>query len=272
MSKKNTDVMVPMSEEMMAQLRGEFPTENSYTRILLPRFGMVSQDVTEGKGKAMKVVTEAGTFFFETQTGEPDEKGNKTWEREELGTEVEGTVLYQRKQLKYYDKSTEKFTNSVPYDSEDEEVPLFCDRKEVDRGTPAELKARKEYAGISEKTGKPKSNLEETRILFVLIKGEVYQLNLRGSSMYAWMTFARKAIPPSLLISFGSEPKEAGSNNWNQMTFTPVRTLNADEGATVLEKVAEIKLGIEAEKAFFATQTSADPEYREAEKKANKDF
>lgn len=281
MVKKNTDVMVPASESSLDELRQMYPTEVGYNRTLLPRFGLVSQDVTEKvkdpktKKTEIKVITEAGTLFLERQTEEVDTEGKKEWNREELGTEVEGVILYQRKQLKYYDKDSEKYTSSPVYDTDDEVVPLFLDKKEVKRGTPADLK--KFYPGTNSK-GKAISLLEENRILYVMMNDEVFQLNLRGTSMYSFLTYARKILPPSVLTKFSSEPQENGSTQWNMMTFTPVRPLGEDEITTVKEKVIEIKGGIESEKAYYAAQKSAEKaegesdEDAEDRKKRNKDF
>lgn len=281
MVKKNTDVMVPASESSLDELRQMYPTEVGYNRTLLPRFGLVSQDVTEKvkdpktKKTEIKVITEAGTLFLERQTEEVDTEGKKEWNREELGTEVEGVILYQRKQLKYYDKDSEKYTSSPVYDTDDEVVPLFLDKKEVKRGTPADLK--KFYPGTNSK-GKAISLLEENRILYVMMNDEVFQLNLRGTSMYSFLTYARKILPPSVLTKFSSEPQENGSTQWNMMTFMPVRPLGEDEITTVKEKVMEIKGGIESEKAYYAAQKSAEKaegesdEDAEDRKKRNKDF
>lgn len=247
--------MTMPSEEALAKLRQSYPTEPAMNRVLLPRLTMASQDVMEGKGKNKKVVTEAGTFFFERQGEKEDpETKQKEWEKEEIGDEVEGIILYQRKQLKYYDKDENKYTSSPVYDHDDEVVPLFKDRKEVDRGTPKELRAK--YPGKSQK-GKAISLLEETRVLYVLIEDTVYQLNLRGTSMYAFLTYARKVTPPAVLTKFSSEAKENGTTEWNQMTFEVVRSVSAEELEDVQERIDEIRSGIETEKEFYAGMDEA---------------
>lgn len=264
---KGKEMVAAPSDEALAQLRQEYPTEIGFKRALLPRFALVSQDVTEGKGKAMKVIAEAGTFYIEVQSEEEEEVEvdgkmvmRKKWERTELGKEAEGIILYQRKQLKYYDEAEEKYTSSPVYDTEDEVLPLFKDKQEVARGTPAEL--RKLYPGVS-RAGKAKSNLEDNRILYVLLKNKeteedaIFQLNLRGTSMYSFLTFARKTLPPSVLTKFSSEPQEKGSTEWNMMTFEPVRPLNKKEVDDVLEKVNEIKQGIAEEKSYYAAANAA---------------
>jgi len=133
-----------VDDKVLAQLQESYPVEPKTNKILLPRLALVTQDKTEGKGKAMKVVAEAGTFFIERQTDEVTDEGKQVWEKEELGEEIEGIILFQRKQLRFYDEGTEQYTSSPVYDMDDEVLPLWCDRNEVDRGTPKELKSRKE--------------------------------------------------------------------------------------------------------------------------------
>lgn len=286
---KGKEVMVPMTDEQKAQLQQDYPQEAGMQRIMLPRFGLVSQDITEEvkdpktKKKTINVISEAGSFFTEKQGEEEEtievdgkEVKRKKWERTELGTEVEGTIIYQRKQLKYYDESTEEYTSSPIYDTDDEVIPLFLNKKEIARGTPAELKAK--YPGTSKTSGKPISLLEDNRILYILIDGEIYQCNLRGSSMYSFFTYGRKTLVPSVLTKFASEAKEKGSINWNMMTFETIRELAKNEVDFVLGKVGEIKQGIGAEKAFYAQQAGTvqvegetDEDFAKR-KKALKDF
>ncbi len=250
------ELSTKVDEETLALLKESFPAEMSYQRIMLPRLALVSQDKTEGKGKSMKVVAEAGTFYTEKQTDELDENDKKIWKKEELGTSIEGIILFTRKQLRYYDG--EKYTSSPVYDSDDEVVPLFRDKTEIDRGTVKELRARDEYQGVTQK-GKPTSKLEENKILYVLYIDTVYQMNLRGTSMYAFQTYARKLLVPSVLTAFGSEPKENGSTSWSQMTFKASRPLNKKEVLDVIERVNEIKLAIVAEKGqYVATQPQSE--------------
>src|SRR3990167_9990097 len=159
------EITTVISEQTLTELKAQFPTDTGFVRAILPRIGMRSQDVTEGKGKETKVVAEAGTFFIDEQTDE-EKDGKKIWAKEELGNSIEGTIIYQRKQLRYYDESTEEYTSSPIYDEDTEIVPLFCNKKEVDRGTPAELKAREKYQVV--KDGKTKSKLEDNKILYML--------------------------------------------------------------------------------------------------------
>ena len=244
------ELTTKLSEEQLQQLENSYPVETSFNRILLPRLGMVSQDQTEGKGKAMKVVTEAGTFFIENQTEELDENGKKVWERKELGSSIEAVILYERKQLRFYDSANENYTSSPIYDADDQIVPLFCDKAEVARGTPAELQALPQFQGLSAK-GKPISKLEINRILYVLLDEVVYQMTLRGSSMYSFLTYKKATKPNTVVTKMGSEAKENGAIAWNQMTFEVVRSITAKEFDTVMSHINEITAAVEMEKAFY---------------------
>ncbi len=242
------------SADSLNALANMFPTDPGYTRTLLPRLTFVSQDKTEGKGKNMKVIMEAGTFVEERETDELNDDGKKIWSKTELGLAIEGIILYQRKQLRYYDEATEEFTSSPIFDTDDEIVPLFCNKVEKHRGTPAELKTKFQYTAPD---GKVKSKLEENRVLYILKDGEIFQLNLRGSSMYSFLGYTRKTLCPSVLTHMASEPKEKGSIEWNQMTFTPVRVLTQTEVNEVVNYIESIRNGIAEEKAYFAGQAPA---------------
>ena len=242
--KKNE--IVKVDEKALQELQDLYPVEQSnFTRISLPRLGFCSQDVTEGKGKNTKVVIEAGTFYEEKQTEEVDEEGKKIWEKKEIGAEIEAIILYNRYQLSYYDESTEKYSSTPVFDNYDEVLPLFCDKKEIARGTPAELK--KGYEFIDE-SGKTKSKLKDNRIVYVLYKDEVFQLNLHGSSMYSFMQYAKTVLPPSVITRFNSESKEKGKICWNMITFSVSERLTSETIEEVIEKVKEIKDAIFAEK------------------------
>lgn len=276
MGKKETAIVKAASEETLAALAQQFPTEPGFSSVSFPRLGLVSQDITEafknpktGK-KEIRVITEGGTFYLEKETGEEedvlDEKtGKKTgtkkvWERIELGENVEGIIAFQRKQLKYFDKDTETYTSSTVYDNDDEVVKLFCAGAQVDEGTPAELKVK--YPGVT-KAGKPKSDLEDHRIVYVLHDGEFYQMNLRGTSMYAYMTYCRKTQPgPNAVVTtFGSEYKESGTINWNQMTFEAGRSINDEEAQQIGEFIKEMHEITQMRKQATAQRTQADRDF-----------
>lgn len=252
---KDKELAVQADEQSLAVLKQAFPVEQGFVRTNYPRLGMFSQDVTEGKGKSMKVVSEAGTFYIERPTEELDENGKKVWAKDELGNEIELIVLYKRHQLRFFDG--EHYTSSTVYDFDDEIVTLFKNKEVVEKGLPKDLKALPQYQGTSAK-GKPTSKLEDQRVLFVLYNGEVYQLNLRGSSMYAFLTYSKHQSPNTVLTKITSEAKENGSIAWNQMIFTAVRPITQEEANDILDKTAEIKGNIEAEKGYFAAQNEVE--------------
>ncbi len=182
-TKKNTAVANVASDEALAELGSEFPRDPGFQAVMPPRLGMYSQDKTEKVGKTYKIIQEAGTFYTEQATDETDNDGKKVWAKDELGTDIEGIILFQRKQLSFYDGVS--FISSPIYDTEDEVMPLWKDRAEIDRGTVAELQSREEYTGVNPRTGKPQSKLEENRILYVLFKKpeeddeyQLFQMNL----------------------------------------------------------------------------------------------
>ena len=233
-------------EALLAELGDLYPKEvGGFTRISLPRLAFASQDVTEGKGKAMTVVTEAGTFFTERQTEELDEEGKKKWNKEEIGSAMEGIILYRRYQLSYYDQGTEEYTSSPIFDSMDEIVPLFKAKQQIAKGTPAELKKMYEFVDTD---GKTKSRLKDNRILYVLKDGELFQLNLHGTSMFSFLKYERTVNPPTVLTTFSSEPQQKGTTEWNMITFKPARPLDNNELQEVVSKVREIKEAIGLEK------------------------
>lgn len=262
---KNSKAVVSIAtEETLALLRENFPTDQGFTRTLIPRLGMVSQDKTEGKGKMMKVIAEAGTFYIEDETEEENENGKKIWAKTELGDTIEGIIIYQRKQLKFYDKATETFVSSPIFDSADDIVPLFSQKKEIARGTSAELKSRPEYQ--FEKDGKIKSKLEDNKVLYVLFEGELYQMTLRGSSMYSYMSYAKTINPSTVVTTFCSEPKEQGQVAWNQMTFKKKSALTEEEALDVIDKQEKIKNAVKFEKAYFTSIAAAPTAEQRLEK------
>jgi hypothetical protein len=250
------EIITAQDQSVIESLKNSFPVEKGFNKIILPRIGMYSQDVVEGKGKNMTVVAEAGTFYTEVQTDELDEEGRKVWKKTEIGSTFKGVILYKRKQLRMYDEQTELYTSSPVYDNDDEVLPLFCNKNEVTRGTPEQLKAKYNY---QTKDGKTRSKLEDNRILYVLYNDEVYQLNLRGTSMYAYKTYERKVSTPSLVLTvFGSESKEKGTIAWNQMTFEVFSHLTSPELSNVQKKVSEIKEAVVLEKQFYSPAKQDD--------------
>ncbi len=249
--KKKNEIMTVATAEELAVLDNSYPVEQGFNRIFLPRLEFVSQDQTEGKGKAMKVTVEAGTFFTSVQTDEEDEDGKKVWEKKEIGKEVELIILFERKQLKFYDG--EKYISSPIYDTDDQIVPLFRDKKEYAKGTPVELKKMKEFQGLTAK-GKPTSKLEENKVLYVLYDGEMYQMTIRGTSMYAFRDYKKNIQPNKVVTILDSEAKENGATEWNQITWAVKRPLTKEELDIVVAKLHEIREGVELEKSYYASQ------------------
>ena len=265
-SKKEVALIDP---EVLAEVKDLYPVDDgsAFTRIKLPRIDFASQDVMEGEGKAKKCILEAGTFSISRETDEIDEEGKKVWSKEEIGPVIEGVILTHRYQLSYYDEETEKYTSSPVYDSKDEVLPLWCEKKEVAKGTPAELKALYKFV---DKDGKEKSKLKDNRILYVLYKDELFQLSLHGSSMFSFMKYVRTVVPPTVLTRFQSDPQEKGTIKWNMMTFTPVESFTTEKLQDIKAKIMYIKMAISAEKG---NQTSEVPTRYVAENaEANKKF
>ena len=255
---KTKEVSTTLSADKKALLDQSFPVEQGFTKVALPRLGFYSQDVTEGKGKAMKVVTEAGTFYKELVTGETDDKGKKVYEKTELGPTIEGIIIYQRRQLKYYDESSQTFTSSPIFDEDDEIIPLFQNGAEICRGTAKELKARPEFQ--TSKDGKVFSKLEENQVLYMLYNEELYQMTIRGSSMFSYKDY-RKEIgnPSSVLTNIDSEYMEKGSISWNKMIFSKTRDITDDEFEVVVKSQNDLRTAIKMEKNYYASVDSSQP-------------
>lgn len=272
MADKSKAVVKALTEEQLAFLRSDYPVEQGVTTVQFPRLNMYAKDQTEesknpktGK-KEIKVISEAGEWFTDIQGDEIDEDTKKKeWERAEIGSEVKVIVLFKRKQLRMFDQDTEKYTSSPIYDEDDQTVPLFCERKQVGKGTPAELKAEYEF---EDEDGKVKSKLKDERVLYVLMNDEIYQLNLRGSSMYAFKSYERdlqKAglVPSAVVTKITSESQTKGTNTWNQMVFVIERNIEGDEISTVMEKVKEMRESVAAQMAAYGGQgkSQADKDY-----------
>lgn len=251
--KKTTELATELTAAELAAFASQFPQEAGVSRMMLPRLTFKSQDVMEGKGKKKVVVVEAGTFFTEHPTDEKNEEGKPVWEKKELGLEIEGLIVYRRKQLRFFDEPNDVFYSTPIFDDANDVIPLFCGKNKVATGTPAELKKSFEY---TTEDGKTRSKLEDNIILYVVYNDELYQMSLRGSSMYSFLDFARKVAlgPAAHLVHFTSEAQEKGSIEWNQMKFTAVRTITRNEKEVMQAHVDAINHAIETERAFYAQQ------------------
>ena len=253
----NQELTTEVSKDLLAEAAGNMPTDNSFQRIILPRIGMFTQDQTEGKGKSMVVTAEAGTFYIDAESEETNDEGKKVWAKTELGKEIEATIIYHRKKLSYWDSSAQEFTSSPIFDTDEDVVPLFKARKEIAKGTPKELK--KDYMYVDPRDQKTKSKLQDMVVLYVLYAGNVYQCEIKGTSMYSFKTYSRGVVPPVVLTHFSSEYKESGSINWNQMSFKTLRKLTNEEVVEVVGLQNMIKSSIKAEKDYFASLNTDVP-------------
>ena len=244
--KKSTEITTTASKESLETLEKLYPKEQSFSRILLPRITFLSQDKMEGKGKNMKVVAEAGTFISE----KPNEAGE--WEKEELGKEIDVQIFYHRRQLRYWDATNESFVNSPIYDTDEDIIPLFQDKKEIARGTQKELQAR--YPALE---GRKTSPLQDERVLYVLYRGEAYQMSIKGGSKWAFLTYSRKVNPSTVTTTISSEEKENGSITWNQMIFAEGSKISEKEAREIILKAEDIKLAIIAEKSYYQSMATA---------------
>lgn len=240
------------NKELTTELQGEslLPKENTFVRRTFPRISFVSQDVTEGKGKSMKVVTEAGTFFTERPTDETDDKGKKIWEKKEIGKELQAVIFFTRKKLSYYDQAAGKFVNSSYFDQDTDMVPLWSDGKEIAKGNKKELQAPYVF---TKEDGKQSCKLAENKILYVWYEGEVYELTVKGTSMYEYSAYYKQwnGEPNKNLTLISSIECENGSTLWNKTTYSRVRQLTQDEWDVTRELAAEMLHGIADEKAYF---------------------
>lgn len=253
---KQTKELATIPQELIDAVKNNTPTQDSFQRIMLPRIGMYSQDKTEGKGKSMTVVAEAGMFYIEKETDELNDEGKKIWAKEEIGTSIEATILYNRKKLSMYDMDTEKYTSSPVYDEDTDMIPLFCDKKEINKGLPKDLKALYKFTA---EDGKVKSKLQDNKILYVLYKDELYELSIKSTSMFSYMAYTRSVTPSLVLTTISSEPQQKGSTEWNMMTFKTIRPLDVEELTHVLDLQNGIKAGIKAEKDYFASMNIDAP-------------
>ncbi len=248
MAKKDKEVTVAPSADVVAALMGNIAPEDGYTDVQFPRINFVSKDITEekkvGGKKVIEIITEAGTFMKEVY-----DKESKEYIKSELGKTIDVTFVFERKQLKHYSEAN-GYTSSPIYDTDEDVVPLFNKKKTVYRGTPVELRAKAEFTKIEE--GKKKSTLEEQKVLYVLFEGEMHQLTIRGSSSWNFSKYKKATNIPLVITTLDSEEAENGSNSYNKMTFTEGRSLTNDEAVEVLNFQNEIKDGIAAKNAYFA--------------------
>lgn len=247
-----------LSEQQLAILNDSYPVSDSSTRVTLPRFGMLSKDITEetgtGKNKQIKVIEAAGTFFTEADLGEVDDAGKKKWTKTYLGEEVEVIIAFRRKQLRLFDKSLNKFISSPIYDSADQVIPLFLDKRVIARGTPEQLRAL--YPKVTEK-GKKSSKLNEETILYVIYKGEMYQWNLSISSGWSFRDYEKRVKPSTVITLLSSIEETNGSNTYRKAMFTNKRLINGtDEFDMVSSAQMNLREAVENDKQYLLSQAT----------------
>jgi hypothetical protein len=255
MTKKTTN---ELTEDQLAVLNKSYPVTEGSTRVSLPRFGMLSKDITEesgtGKNKKITVIEAAGTFFTEADQGEVNEAGKKVWTKTFLGEEIEVIIAFHRKQLRLFDNSLNKFISSPVYDSNDQIIPLFLDKRVIARGTPEQLRAL--YPKMTEK-GKKSSKLNEETILYILYKGEMFQWNLTISSGWSFSDYKKKVNPSTVITQLSSIEETNGSNTYRKATFTNKRLINgADEFEMVSSAQTNLKEAVESDKQYLLSQAT----------------
>ena len=251
MSKKEIKVL---SSEELSVLDSAYPVQEESNKLSLPKFGMLSKDITEttgtGKNKKINVLQSAGTFYTEKDLGESDKKtGKKVWTKEFIGEAVEVIICFERKQLRKFDKGLEKFISSNVYDNKDQIISLFLDKQIIKRGTPDFLQSC--YPALTAK-GKSTSDLKEETILFVIYKDELYQFTLSQSSKYEFKGY-KKGLNPSTVLTCltGSEDRTAGSNTYKATLFTNVRNITQEELDIVQEFQGTLKDKVESDAQYF---------------------
>lgn len=269
MSKKEIKVL---SAEQLAVLNESYPVSEESARQSYPRFGMLAKDITKesgtGKNKKIEVIEAAGTFYTEKDEGEVNEEGKKIWTKTFIGESAEVVIAFHRKQLRFYDQGLNKFISSSVYDTADQIVPLYLDKRVIARGTPAELQAR--YPKLTAK-GKPGTNLKEETILFLLYKGELHQCNLSQSSKWSFSDYRRKLNPSTVVTELGSVEETNGSNTYRKMTFTSNGLIDPETFDTVVEAQTNLKTQVESDAKYLLESANQKDFDKQIDDDFNKD-
>lgn len=245
--------ITPLSEEQLAILNNSFPVGEESQRLSLPKFGMLSKDITEetgtGKNKKIDLIQAAGTFYTEKDLGETNAEGKKTWTKTFIdGETVDVQIVYFRHQLRMYDSSLEKFISTPVYDNADQVLPLYLDKQVIKRGTEKELQAL--YPKLTLK-GKPGSKLDKKTILYVIYQNELYQFELSVSSGWEFSGYKRKVNPATVVTTLSSTEEQAGSNVYRKINFNIARPITSLEFDPVNEAVGIIKSQAENDSKFL---------------------
>ena len=253
MAKKETEVAT-LSPEQLAELNASFPVGEESSRLSLPKFGMLSKDITEetgtGKNKQIKVIQAAGTFYTEKDLGEVNpETGKKQWTKTFIdGETVDLQIVYFRHQLRMYDSSLAKFISTPVYDTPDQVLPLYLDKQVIKRGTEKELQAL--YPKLTLK-GKPSSKLDKKTILYCIYEGELYQFELSVSSGWEFSSYKKKVNPSTVVTTLSSTEEQAGSNVYRKINFNIARPISSEEFDMVKESQGTVMQQAEADSRFL---------------------
>ncbi len=247
-----TEIVNQVSAEQLAELKALNPQGDSFQRINVPRLSMLAKDLTEESGtrknKKIEIIQPAGAFYIEREG--TNEDGERTWDKEYIdGDSIDVLVAFNRKQLSMWDDADKVFTNTPIYDEDTQILPLWKGGKEETRATPKELQAL--YPALTLK-GKPTSKLKEVKILYVVYKDEVYQMNLSQSSKFEFLTYVKGVHPSTVVTTIGSKEQTHGSNTYNVMTFKNAGTVNTEQYEAIKDTATMIRESIEAEKAYYA--------------------
>jgi len=262
MAKKQTEetqITTTADAAVLAALGAQVPADAGFTRIQLPRIAFkakakIEQDPDDED--KMKVIFKAGSFFTERETDEKDEEGKAVWDRENIGTTLEGIVVYKRKQLRYYDEPSTTYYSTPIFDTPDQVIPLFAGGKKIASGTPAALKKMDIFK--YEKEGKTRSYLADNTIVYLLVGEELFQFSI--TSLGAVIDFSKygQKVQYGLAANvtrFTSTKEVKGDNNYNALKFEASRLISAEEAPLVQEKINQIVDAIEAEKAYYANMS-----------------
>ena len=258
-----TKQIAKLTDEQLAILNESYPINDDESRLLLPRFGMLSKDIVEesgtGKNKKITVLQAAGTFYTERDLGEVNEEtGKKVWTKEFLeGEEQDVIIAFHRKQLRKYDSSLEKFISTPIFDNADQILPLYLDKQIIKRGNQATLQAC--YPALTQK-GKPTSDLKEEVILYVVYKNELYQCNISQSSKWEFKTYKKNINPSTVVTTLGSVEETFGKNTYRKMTFTNKRMINAEEFDIVNGSQTTLKEEVAVDQTRFIEAPKAQGE------------
>lgn len=253
-----------LTEQQLAILNEAFPVAGETSRISLPRFGMLSKDITETVGtrktKKIKVIQSAGSFFTESDEGEVNDEGKKVWTKKFIeGETVDVIITYHRRQLRMYDASLEKFYSTPVYDNATQVLPLYLDKQVVKRGTQAELQSM--FPTLTLK-GKASSKLKEETILYIIYNGEQYQMNLSQSSKWTFKDYAKKVNPSTVVTTLGSIEDTFGDNIFSKVTFTNKCLIDGDQFELVSESQNTLKEVVESDNQLFLASGDAETELK----------